>query len=415
MNAPSPAREGTHLRVVIAGCGVIGTLHTQVALDNPDLQVVALVDPRGERTEAVADLIERAGQGTVPQYPDLGAALAQGGFDVVAVCTPSGTHAALAGQALDAGAHVVVEKPLDADLVAARALCARGARRPEQVVGVISQHRHDASAIAVQRALGQGRLGRVTSAVANVDWYRTQAYYDSAPWRGTWAQDGGGALANQGIHTLDLLLWFLGEPVEVFAHTARLGHDHIEVEDVAVAVIRFASGALATVHASTTVYPDLGVRLAVHGTDGAAVIEGDRLSFFHARDAEGSQWVANQLGNDDEADENVRGGFDPAGSHASQYGDSHALQWADVVRAIRTGGRPWVGLDEGLQSLATVRAVYVAATLGQPVQVAEVLAGTHDDVAVRTGPRPGAASSGSAADAGLFGPGADQHGEHIPR
>src|SRR5699024_4673039 len=134
MNAPAPARDGGPLRVLIAGCGVIGTLHTQVVLDNPDLQVVGLVDPIGTRTRAIADLIEGAGRNPVPQYADLGVALSRGGVDVVAVCTPSGTHAALAGQALQAGTHVVIEKPLDADLTAARALCAAAAQRPEQVV-----------------------------------------------------------------------------------------------------------------------------------------------------------------------------------------------------------------------------------------------------------------------------------------
>ncbi|MGC0251216.1 Gfo/Idh/MocA family protein [Pseudactinotalea sp. Z1748] len=396
MNTSIPA-TGEALRIAIVGCGVIGTLHAEVAAASPDLHVVAVVDPIAERTEKLAHLLTRSESRAASQaprrYAHLDEALAHGGLDVVAVCTPSGTHAALAGQALEAGLHVVVEKPLDADLPAARALHAAAATRPEQVVSVISQHRHDPSAMAIHEAIERGRLGRVTSAAANVDWYRKQAYYDSGDWRGTWSQDGGGALANQGIHTLDLLLWFLGEPLEVFAYTARLGHERIEVEDVAVAVIRFTSGALATVHASTTVYPDLGVRLGIHGTDGSAVIEGDLLSYFHARDAEGATWVANQVGAQEDENKNVLGGFDPAGSHTSQYGDSHALQWADVVRAIRSGGQPWVGLDHGLNALATVRAIYLSATLGQPIRVAEVLAGDYDGVPVRTGQVPEASQT----------------------
>src|SRR5204863_394317 len=161
------------------------------------------------------------------------------GIDLVAICTPSGLHAEDTELALAAGRHVFVEKPLDVSLPRARRL-ARLAVQAEQrglVVSVVSQHRFDPASVAVAGALAAGRLGRVTSAVASVAWWRGQDYYDSAAWRGTWALDGGGALMNQGVHTVDLLGWLLGEPVEVFAHTGRLAHDGIEVEDVAVATI----------------------------------------------------------------------------------------------------------------------------------------------------------------------------------
>jgi len=376
------------LRVAIVGCGVIGRMHAEVAAASPDLDVVAVVDPHAERAAAVSDLLTRSGRRAPQAHGDLAQALDAGGIDVVAVCTPSGQHTALAQQALEAGAHVVIEKPLDVALEPARRLRDAAAARPDQVVAVISQHRHDDSALAIRRALDAGRFGRVTSAVANVDWYRTQEYYDSGDWRGTWALDGGGALMNQGVHTLDLLLWYLGEPIDVVAHTARLGHERIEVEDVAVAILRFTSGALATLHASTTVYPDLGVRLQVHGTQGSAVIEGDDLTFFHALDAENGTWDANQAAAEiGQAGPGggVRGSLDPNASHIAQYGSSHATQWADVVAAIREHRAPWVTLDDGLRALATVRAVYLSATLGQPVRVSEVLDGVYDDVVTRTG------------------------------
>lgn len=383
--------EAAPLRLAIVGCGVIGALHTEVAAADPDLHVVALVDPMVERAQALRTTLSDAGQHEPTLHSDLAAALGAGGIDAVVVCTPSGDHVAPAAAALAAGAHVVTEKPLDASLPAARDFWHLAKDHPDQIVAVISQHRHDPSAQAVQQALSAGRLGRVTSAVVNVDWFRTQEYYDSASWRGTWAGDGGGVLINQGIHSIDLLLWFLGEPVDVVAHTARLAHDHIEGEDVAVAIVRFASGALATVHASTCVYPDLGVRIQVHGTDGAAVIEGDDLTFLHVRDAEGETWVANhadQVLGEQEANQTVRGSFDPHGSHASQYGDSHALQWADIIDAIRTGRSPSVGVDDGLLALATVRAMYVSATLGRPISVDDVRAGRYDDVRPQTGQVP---------------------------
>ncbi len=372
------------LRLGIVGCGVIGRFHSKFAANLDDVTITALVDPMQERAQAIIDDVPLDG---AQHFGSLADALAADVVDVVAICTPSGTHVDLASDAVAASKHVIIEKPLDVSLAKARAFEELAAQHLEVTIAVISQHRHDYSSLAVDRALKAGRLGRVTSAVANVDWYRTQAYYDSGQWRGTWEMDGGGALMNQGVHTLDLLLWFLGEPVGVFAQTARLGHEGIEVEDVLVATVTFASGALATVHASTTVYPDLGVRLQVHGTDGSAVIEGDKLTFFHARDAEEGSWVADQSTQEvptlSERGEK-RGTLDPAGSHVSQYGDAHLTQYVDIIEAIREGREPWVSLADGLMALTTARALYLSATLGQPIQIADVRSGKYDDVATKT-------------------------------
>jgi len=368
----------TPLRLAVVGCGVIGRHHAEVAAHSPDLDVVALIDPYAPSAESVSQLIADIGRAAPRIYPDLAAALAEGGIDVVVVCTLSGTHADLALEALEAGVHVVVEKPLDVALEPARRLREAAAERPGQVVAVISQHRHDPASLAVRRALDAGRFGRITSATANVDWFRTQAYYDSAAWRGTWALDGGGALMNQGVHTLDLLLWFLGEPVDVVAHTARLAHEGIEVEDVAVAILRFASGALATLHASTAAYPDLGVRLQVHGADGSAVIAADELTLFHARDAEGGEHADDQIGHE------LRSAA-PEGPEPGQYDNTHLTQWTDIVGAIREARAPLVTLDDGFLALATVRAVYLSATLGRPIRVADVIDGKYDAEATRTG------------------------------
>ncbi|GIG68781.1 Gfo/Idh/MocA family protein [Phytomonospora endophytica] len=357
------------LRLAVVGCGVIGRLHAELAAHSPDLHVAALIDPSSAATTAVAEHLHRLGAPPPRVHTDLTTALADGGIDIVVICTLSGTHAQLGLEALEAGLHVVIEKPLDVDVAAARHLRDAAAQRPGQVIAVISQHRHDPSARAVRRALDARRFGRITSAVANTDWFRSQEYYDSAAWRGTWALDGG-ALMNQGVHTLDLLLWFLGEPVDVTAHTARLAHERIEVEDVAVAILRFEDGALATLHATTAAYPDLGVRLQIHGTDGSAVIARDELTFFHTRDAEdidGDQ-VTRELAE-------LNGG----------PGNSHQAQWTDIVTAIREGRTPLVDVDAGFLALTTVRAVYLSATLGRTIRVADVADGKYDGQATRTG------------------------------
>jgi len=375
--SPHPSSAVAPLRLAVVGCGVIGRLHAEVAAHSPDLEVVALVDPYPASAETVAAQLARLGAPSPRIFADLTTALAAGGIDVVVVCTLSGTHVALGLEALEAGVHVVIEKPLDVDVAVARRLREAAAERPGQVVAVISQHRHDESAQVVRRALDAGRFGRITSGVANIDWFRTQEYYDSAAWRGTWALDGGGALMNQGVHTLDLLLWFLGEPVDVVAHTTRLAHERIEVEDVAVAVLRFADGALATLHASTAAYPDLGVRLQIHGVDGSAVIAKDERTFIHTRDAEGvdGDQLARELAT-------VRAGIT---EETGSYGNPHLTQWTDIVGAIREGRKPLVDLEAGFLALATVRSVYLSATLGRPIRVADVIEGKYDGEATVTG------------------------------
>jgi len=258
------------VRFAIVGAGAIGRLHASVITTAvPGAELVAVVD----RTPAKAAELAR-GYGA-EAYPTLAAALDRPDVDAVAVCTPSGVHADSAVAALDAGRHVLIEKPIDVTLAAARRIIA-AQRRAGTVAGVVSQHRFDPASQAVYRAVRAGQLGRISSAVVSMAWWRSQEYYDSAGWRGTVALDGGGAVMNQAIHWVDLLVWLLGAPVEVTASTARLAHDGIEVEDTAVATLRFAGGALGVLHATTAAYPGLTARLQVHGDRGSAVIDDDR-------------------------------------------------------------------------------------------------------------------------------------------
>lgn len=361
--------------VAIVGCGIIGRNHAAAITRHPDLRVTTLVDPIEPAAKALAQQIAD----TPTHHPTLAAALDAGGFDLVVICTPSGRHAEDAERAIAAGKHVVIEKPLEVGLPAARGLVAAAARRPELVTSVISQHRFDPASAAVAEAIAAGRFGRISSAVGSVAWWRSQAYYDSAGWRGTWSLDGGGALMNQGVHTVDLMLWLLGRPVEVSAQVGRYAHTGIEVEDVAAATIRFASGAVGLLHATTAAYPGLAVRLQVHGSRGSAVLHDDQLAYFHAAPD-----------GDDEptAPANQAADVVPAGE---RYGDprppdafvvGHLRQYRDVVAAITEHRPPAITLADGLTALATVRAVYLSATLHRNVAVDDVLAGTYEDVPV---------------------------------
>ena len=357
------------MRFAVIGCGVIAPTHASaIAALGDGSEIVAVVDREPDRAAAFAR--EHGGE----PVPDLTAALARPDVDAVAVCTPSGTHVDIATAALAAGKHMVVEKPVDVDTAAADRLLA-AEQASDRTVTVISQHRFDAGAQTVHASVAEGRLGRVTSGVASIAWWRSQGYYDSGDWRGTWALDGGGALMNQGVHTVDLLVWLLGEPLEVSGQTGLLSHEGIEVEDVAVATVRFASGALAVLHGTTAAYPGLTTRVQVHGDGGSAIIDDDRLVWFHERSA--SSREANAYGGAADQDQSaqavglaVDGAYGPtSGADPGPLGAAHAAQYADFVDAVATGRPPRVTVADARRTVAVVTAVYASARSGRPVQL----------------------------------------------
>jgi UDP-N-acetyl-2-amino-2-deoxyglucuronate dehydrogenase len=375
------------VRFAVVGCGVIGRLHAEVLAAGADTALRVLVDTDPAAADAVADHVAGLFGDRPAVTTSLTEALARDDVDAVAVCVPSGAHAAVSVPVLESGRHLVVEKPLDVSVAAGRAVAEAAGRHPGLVAAVISQHRFDPASVAVREAVTRGELGRVTSAVATVSWWRSQGYYDSGDWRGTWDLDGGGALMNQGVHTVDLLLWFLGRPIDVVAHTALLAHERVEVEDTVAAVVRFESGALATLHATTAAYPGLTARLQVMGDAGSAVVDNDRLYYFHSAhrssvEAAGDAGVgpssgvgddgnqAAQLVGPQESGQQVGGG---PGTSAMFTG--HHRQYRDVLDAIRTGRAPGVTVADALLALATVQAVYESARTGTAVAIADVLDG----------------------------------------
>ena len=180
-----------------------------------------------------------------------------------------------------------------------------------------------------------GTLGAITSAIASHAWWRGQTYYDSGDWRGTWALDGGGAVMNQTVHTIDLMSPWSARPVEVFAYTACLAHERIEVEDTAVAVVRFASGALGIIHGTTAAYPGLDARLSVYGTKGSAVVSDDQLVYLHE-----TVGAATEIGMSSMTGENQVTAAHQSGPDELGFGHAHRLQLADFIAAVTTGGSP---------------------------------------------------------------------------
>ncbi len=312
------------------------------------------------RAEAAAAL---AGQHGAEPTTSLEQALARPNVDAVAVCTPSGLHADVAVQALRAGKHVVVEKPVDVVDPAAGA----AGRGP---AGCGDQGHGDQSAPLRPGQPGGARdghrrpPGKITSGLASIALWRSQEYYDSGEWRGTWALDGGGALMNQGVHQIDLLVWMPGRPVAVSATTARLAHEGIEVEDTAVATIRFDGGALAVVHGTTAAYPGISNGVQVQGSQGSAVIDDDRLAYFHAAPPRQRAPDYGAGTSSDQAREVLPDGGDP-GTPV----DAHARQYADFLGAVEESREPLVTVAEAARTLAVITSIYRSARADRPVPV----------------------------------------------
>ncbi|GAB2605681.1 oxidoreductase [Paractinoplanes abujensis] len=344
-------------RFALVGAGVIGKHHGRVMSELADrLELVAVVDVVLDRARSLTD--ERGGR----PYGSLGDALAAEQIDVVVVCTPTGLHGPVAIEALGAGKHVIIEKPAETtvartdEIIAAR-------DKAGTLVTVISQHRFDPSTEQTLDAIRAGEFGRISSGIAAIDWWRGQSYYDSGDWRGTWELDGGGALMNQGVHTVDLLVAALGKPVEVFAYTGTLAHERIEVEDVATGVVRFESGALGVLHASTSAYPGLSARLQVHGDRGSAVIDNDQLAFFHSTPV-GAPIEEKLMGRTQTMS---GGGTDTASSNPGMLSDAHRLQYLNFLDALAGNAHLRVDLETNRQSIAVITGAYESARTGKPV------------------------------------------------
>jgi UDP-N-acetyl-2-amino-2-deoxyglucuronate dehydrogenase len=262
--------------------------------------------------------------------------------DVVCVCVPSGQHAEVGLAAARSGRHVVVEKPIDITLEAAQSLI-DGARSAGVSLTVISQQRYNPGVQSAKSLIDQGRLGRLVEVSASVAWYRSQEYYDSAGWRGTWAIDGGGALMNQSVHYADLVCWLCGQPEVLSAACAALAH-HIEVEDVALALFRFGSGGLGVLEATTCAYPGYSCTLRISGTRGTLVLE------------DGAMTSADLQGDDGQTAQGDEEGL--------KMPDGHRAQLADVVSAISSGRPPSVTGEDGYRALKFVLDVYAAAGWG---------------------------------------------------
>jgi UDP-N-acetyl-2-amino-2-deoxyglucuronate dehydrogenase len=348
------------LRFGIIGCGVIGPTHAEAIASISDAELVAVSDRDLPRAEKLAS------QYDVPYYLHLHEMLAKEHLDVACICTPSGYHGQHACAAMRAGAHVIVEKPMEITREAIDEMLA--VQRDMRVkMAVISQHRFDPASVYVQALVEEGAFGRLVLGNAHIPWWRSQNYYDSGAWRGTRGLDGGGILMNQSIHSVDLLAWLMGPVESIRAYTGTLVH-RMETEDVAVCALRFKTGALGTIAATTGAYPGVTTRVEIFGDGGSAIIENDQLGYLHLRRDDVVEVCA--YGGAAAGKQSMSGldgstATDPAAVKTT----SHALQIADMVRAIREDGTPMLDGEHARHAVEIILGVYESAQTGKEVML----------------------------------------------
>ncbi|MDP3179984.1 MAG: Gfo/Idh/MocA family oxidoreductase [Spirochaetaceae bacterium] len=337
----------------IVGTGMIAEFHARAIAEIPGSSIVACFDALSSRAQAFA--AKHGGRA----YDDLGAFLRDPEMEIVNVCSPSGAHLDSAIPAAESGRHLIVEKPLEIS-VARCMLIVDAADRAGVTLSGIFPSRFDGAARVMKAAVEAKRFGALAMGRAYVKWWREQAYYSGSGWKGTKAMDGGGALMNQSIHAIDLLLWYMGEARRVCAFTGAVGHTGLEIEDNAAVALEFKSGALGAIQGSTATWPGFLKRVEVMGTAGSAILEEESLAFW-------------KFAVESTADDKTRARYAAAATTGGGASDptaighaGHRSQIEDVIRSIRERRKPLVDGIEATRAVAIIEAIYESAATGKP-------------------------------------------------
>jgi UDP-N-acetyl-2-amino-2-deoxyglucuronate dehydrogenase len=341
----------THIGLI--GGGNISETHARAARAIPGVEIAAVF---GTNAEKIGRLCREYGGKPFSNFDEF---LAHRPMQLVAIGSPSGLHAEQGIAAARQGLHVLTEKPIDITVERADALIAE-TRKAGVQLGVFFQDRCKPDILSVKNAVDAGVLGKPILVDARVKWYRPPDYYANSRWRGTWSLDGGGALINQAVHTLDLMLWIFGE-VKAVQATCRTALHAIEAEDTLIAMLEFANGALGVLQAATSVFPGYPRRLELTGSEGTAIIEQDRLLTVDLKNP------STDLLQSSAADKNPSS-YSPVVSDAR----AHQAVLEDFLRAIRTNTKPRCDGQEGRRSLALVQAIYEACRTGKRVNTEDI-------------------------------------------
>ncbi len=341
----------------IIGCGNIAKIHAQAIRAIPGCRLIGFCGKSREKAQRMADEFESTW--TV----DLRKFLENPELQAVSICAPSGVHAEIGIQAARAGKHVMVEKPIDVTRSKAIALI-EACQKAQVKLAVIFQSRFLPAVQFLKRSIDEGCLGKLLAADAYVKWYRTPEYFEAARWRGTQALDGGGALINQAIHTIDLLQYLAGPVESVFGLTRRLLHHAIEAEDTAAAVVNFREGAIGVIQGSTSIFPGFSRRLEIHGENGSAILDGNDITCWKLKDDGGIAMPQEILCGKDSSD----GASNPMNLDIA----GHQRQIVDFIESIEQDREVLVPGEEGLKALEIVLAIYESSKEGRMVSLEEI-------------------------------------------
>lgn len=343
------------MKYALIGCGRIATNHVTAAVNN-NLEIVAVCDIVPEKMEEILAKHNLADDKSIKRYTDYKQMLEENELELVSIATESGKHAAIALDAIDAGVSVIIEKPMAMNIADAEEIIKRADEKNVKV-SACHQNRFNVAIQEVRKAIEGDRFGKLSHASINVRWNRNKGYYDQAPWRGTWEEDGG-CLMNQCIHGIDLLRWMMGdEVVEVYGATRQQFHDYLEAEDVGVAVVKFKNGAIGTIEGTTNVYPqNLEETLYLFGENGTVKVGGKSTNIIDVWDFK-----------DETAEDQKNKGLEEETSNV--YGNGHTSLFADVIEAIKEDRAPYVDGVAGRNALEMVLAIYKSQKEGVPVRL----------------------------------------------
>lgn len=343
------------MKYALIGCGRISTNHIKAALNN-QLQIAAVCDIL---PEAMENLLAKHGleiESSITRYTDYVTMLDEVRPELVSIATESGIHAEIALACIDRGIHVIIEKPMAMSIADADEIIRRSEEKHVKVCAC-HQNRFNVAVQKMRHALEAGRFGRLSHGSIHVRWNRNTGYYTQAPWRGTWAQDGG-CLMNQCIHGIDLLRWMMGDDVEeVYGTTRQQFHDYLEAEDVGMAVVKFKNGAIGTIEGTTNVYPkNLEETLYLFGEKGTVKVGGTSTNNIDVWDFADETEADAENKNLKEATSNV-------------YGNGHTSLFADMMDAICNDRKPYVDAVAGRNALEMILAIYKSQKTGLPVKL----------------------------------------------
>lgn len=343
------------MRYALIGCGRISTNHIKAAVNNK-LEIVGVCDILPEKMEELLEKHELKNDNSIHRYTDYKELIAAEKPELISIATESGNHAEIALYCIEAGINVIIEKPMAMSIADANKIIEL-AEEKHVKVSACHQNRFNVAVQELRKAVESGRFGKISHGSIHVRWNRNKGYYDQAPWRGTWAQDGG-ALMNQCIHGIDLLRWMMGDEVEeVYGATRQQFHDYLEAEDVGMAVVKFKNGAIGTIEGTTNVYPkNLEETLYVFGENGTVKIGGTSTNNIDVWD----------FADETEADSKNKG-LEEATSNV--YGNGHTSLFADVMDAIENDRKPYVDAVAGRNALEMILAIYKSQKTGQPVKL----------------------------------------------